>query len=94
MHLFLAIYDEEIAAEIKEQASSKFPPDGIYQLSGHILLVSSPINDSKYVSTLLGFPEGDVPSNVGIVFRLNGSYYGNYYSLFWDWIKKAREASG
>lgn len=92
MHLFLVIFDEAIASEAKERATPHVPTEGIYQLSDHVLLVRSPIDDSKYVGAFFGL-DGS-PNNtdqVGVIFRLNGSYYGNYYTGLWDWLKKARE---
>ena len=91
MNLFLVIFEEAIASEEKEQAKSSFSAGGVFELSDRILLVQTPISDPKSLSMSFGLSDEAGSSNVGVVFKLDGSYYGHYYSSLWDWLKKARE---
>ena len=91
MNLFLVIFEEAIAAAAKEQAQSSFSSGGVFELSDRILLVQTPISDPKSLSASFGLSDEAGTSNVGVVFKLDGSYYGHYYSSLWDWLKKARE---
>lgn len=91
MNLYLVIFEEAIASEVKERAKSSDSTDGIFELSDRALLVRSPISDPKYLSAPLGLSEEAGSANVGVAFKLDGSYFGHYYESLWDWLKKARE---
>ncbi len=91
MNLYLVFFEEAIASEVKEQAESSDSLDGVFELSDHALLVQSPISNPQYLSAPLGLSDEAGSANVGVVFKLNGSYYGHYYDSLWDWLKKARE---
>lgn len=94
MHIFLVIFEEAIASEAKEQAASDALPMESFLLSEYALLVGSPVSSPGHLRDLFGLSDESSPTNVGVVFRLNGSYAGYYDAEIWDWLQKAREESG
>lgn len=91
MHQFLVIFEEAIPAEIKERAEMVFTAEGVFQLSDHVLLVRTATENPQALSDVFGLADDEGSANVGVIFRLNGSYYGHYYASLWDWLKQARE---
>ena len=92
MHLFLVIYDEAVASKYDKLAVPHSAIEGIYKVSDHVLLIQTPIDEAKHLGTFFGLDgEPNDDADVGVIFKLNGSYYGNYFSELWDWLRKARE---
>ena len=87
MSLFAAIFEEPISAELMQQIEA-VAASPIFQLSEHVVLIRSYIDNPQGLSQQLGMP--DQPERVGVVLKLNGSYFGYYRKQLWDWLSEQR----
>ena len=93
MNLFLVTFQEPISSGLIQRAKTAFSPEQVFTLSDRQLLVRSSIENTKDLSAFFDLTgEGDDPAS-GVIFKLNGSYYGYYSSSLWDWLAKGRESS-
>ena len=91
MHQFLVVFEEAIPSGVKERAETAFSAEGVFPLSENALLVRTATENPQALSDVFGLADDEGAAHVGVIFRLNGSYYGHYYESLWDWLKKARE---
>ena len=94
MHLFLIIFEEAIASAAKEKANALFAPEDIFEVSQTTLLLRAPTSDPGLLNQTFGLSDDASEPNVGVIFKLNGSYSGYHHSDLWDWLKKVRETIG
>ncbi len=93
MNLFLISFQEPVSSAIKDRAKAAFSSSQVFILSDRLLLVRTSIENTKDLSAFFDLTgDGDDPIS-GVVFKLNGSYYGYYSSSLWDWLAKGRESS-
>ena len=93
MHLFLVIFKEAIASKAKEQAESTLLSNQVFVLSDNTLVIQAPTSDPSLLTQMFGlFAEATEP-NIGVIFKLNGTYSGYHRSDLWDWLKEARDPS-
>lgn len=90
MNVFIIFYEDDVPSEIVERAQGLFK-DGILSLSSRVLLVRTYADDPGILSTAFDLSGTETPPKIGIIFKLNGSFAGNYYPNVWDWLKDARE---
>ena len=88
MELFLVLFDPEIAHTFEDRMDSPLITETL-PVSSNALLLAAKVDDAAAIRTLLGFGEGAV----GLVFKLNGSYSGYYYSNVVDFLQKVKERS-
>ena len=87
-HLFIAIFQEPILSQTRQNIHTLFEA---YDLSDNTIILRSAIDNPTALSKSLGLSgESDPPNNIGVVFTLNGSYYGYHAQTLWDWLIKAR----
>ena len=89
MNLFIAIHEAKVTESAVEKVRS-LVPNGVYEISDHVLLIRGPFEDASAVSTLLNLDSHPETPLVGLVFKLNGSYSGYYYNKFGEWLKEAK----
>ena len=59
-------------------------------MTEHSILVYSSASDPKVLTDLLGMTGDADDLQLGIVFRLNGSYSGLFYAQTWEWLSERR----
>ena len=64
-----------------------------FELSDRELLVRSHADSPQQIAQLLGMYGTEEHPHVGVVLKLEGSYYGYYHSALWDWLERSREIS-
>lgn len=89
MNMFVALFEEEIAPEILEDAKRHFG-DGLFQFSERVLLIRSYAESPAPISDILNLDGAAESSNVGVVFNLYGSHSGYYYGDLWNWLTETR----
>ena len=87
MNQFIAIFAEPIIDSI--DTDSPLIKDR-YSLSDNVLLLQSTLDKPQHISELLGISEDEQTPNVGVVFKLEGSYNGYQHGSLWNWLEKAR----
>lgn len=93
MNLFAIIFNDAISAGTKAQLRETFADNNFFQLSDRVFLVRSYVSNPNNVSSIAGIgpsKSDDEASRSGVVFRLNGSYYGYYNGRLWDWLAEHR----
>ena len=60
-----------------------------FQLSDRALLVRSSLDRTQHVGTLFQMSGEEPNPPIGVVLKLEGSYYGNYEQPLWDWLSQA-----
>ncbi len=92
MNLFLITFQEPIEPGVKKRVEVAFSNE-VFTLSDRLLLVRTSIENTKDLSSFFDLAgEGEDPTT-GVIFKLNGSYYGYHSSSLWDWLAKGRESS-
>ena len=86
MNLFLVVFDPD-TTDIEGQLGQLLVE--AFSISKNASLVAARVDNATIIRTLLGFGEG----TLGVVFKLNGSYSGYYYSGLIDFLDKVKEAS-
>ncbi len=77
---YLVVLEESVSDADKKRAKTLFD---VYQINENVIVLYSTNSvPTGVVSDLLELDD----EKVGIVFKLNGSYSGFYYSEFWDWL--------
>jgi hypothetical protein len=89
MSLFLAIFKEPLSPDLVELAESG-PTDSVFEVSDHVLAISSYVENPQVLSEHLGMVGGAADKRVGVVFKLNGSYKGYYRKTLWEWLSEHR----
>ena len=90
-NLFIVVLREpnqEIKTIIKENFSDRH-----YELAENSFLISSP-GGVQEISMEIGLGDPSNDEAQGIVFKLNGSYSGRYYSAVWRWLYEAEKQRG
>lgn len=85
---FLAVFKEGVPPEVAERAHGLV--DGrAYKLLSNSLLISLPDRSAHSVLVML-VPDYDLVEDpiAVVVFKLDGSYSGNYYKSLWDWLEE------
>ena len=93
MNLFLISFQDPFEAAVKERADVVFSPNQVFTLSDRLLLVRTSIENTKDLSALFDLAGDGEDPRTGVIFKLNGSYYGYHSSSLWDWLAKGREGS-
>lgn len=88
MNLYMVVMGSEIPSHVREAADSVSIGDA-YLITNRSLLIRSSQEDPQQIKENLGI---DV-NNVGVVFKLNGSYSGAYFSNLWDWLRGSQSRS-
>ncbi|MXX65472.1 MAG: hypothetical protein F4Z40_00300 [Chloroflexi bacterium] len=88
----MALFVVYTKGEKAGQALSRLINDETNDITGYPLgeqshVVASDSEDPKVLGLLL---EIGAPGNEGVVFRLNGAYYGFFDSDLWEYMKRAR----
>ena len=60
-----------------------------FQLSDRVFLIRSSLDKTQHVGTLFQMSGEEPQPLVGVVLKLEGSYYGNYEQPLWDWLSQA-----
>lgn len=60
-----------------------------FQLSDSAILVRSSLDKTQHLAALLRMSGEEPAPPVGVVLKLEGSYYGNYEQPLWDWLSQA-----
>ena len=85
MPLFVAIFSEPLSDEVMELAKSG-PVEAMYRIDDHALVVRSYAENPQILSNHFGMTS-DLPKlRSGVVFKLNGSYFGFHDPRLWDWL--------
>ena len=87
MSLYVAVFDGPVAAQIEAELGSSSLVADTYRLSESVLLISSPSSAPGVLSGAIEMSDG----RVGVVFKLNGSYQGHFYTSLWDWLSENRD---
>lgn len=91
MQLFLIVLDAANADKVIEQTQNFSLMRDVHKVTEHAILVYSSASDPKVLTDLLGMTgDSDDEAQVGIVFRLNGSYSGLFYAQTWEWLMERR----
>ncbi len=91
MNTFVAVLrDEGVTMELMEELQSIGFIRGVYKLTDNALLVSCSAETPRVLSETLGMSSERPEPTSGVVFKLNGSYFGYYDSDLWDWLTEAR----
>ncbi len=89
MNLFVAIFEDDVSSATLERVKIQHPKN-VYEISNRVLLIRSSADNPLTISEPLGMAGNDAELT-GVVFKLNGSHSGYYYSHLWDWLTEARE---
>lgn len=87
MNHYVALFQNPVAEQVGEELSSVAIVEGTYKLSDFAMLIRSVINSPETLSKLLELSE----ERSGVVFKMNGSYHGYYFTSLWDWLAEDRE---
>ena len=89
MFLFVAIFRDPLSDEVMKLAKSG-PVEVSYRLDDHALVMRSDVANPQVLGNHFGLNGDSPPPRLGIVFRLNESYYGYHEQRLWDWLKEHR----
>ena len=89
MNLLLVIGEQKTMSDIEREASTSPLVNDVYRVSTDTLLVRSPLEPTT-LGTLTGITGEDDDSQVGVIFKLNGSYHGFYKRELWNWLTENR----
>lgn len=89
MPLFVAIFEKPITPEQMEKAQTGLASDA-FQIGDRAMVIQSPADDPQALSVWLDLTGESSSPHTGVLFKLNGSYYGHYYSGLWDWLREHR----
>lgn len=91
MYEYIAIFQNDIPDSL--DPNSAIIPDH-YKLSDDVLLLRSIIETPKGVAAALGmYDEKGAPEHPGVLFALQGSYFGYADDEVWNWLQTARESA-
>lgn len=90
MNQFLVYFQESITPEKKQQIESAPLVSGLFQLSERDFVIRSYLSDPKLLAPVVGITGDTEGSAVGVVFRLNGSYWGYFDKDLWNWLMEER----
>ena len=89
MSLFVAIFRESLSDEVMKLAKSS-PVEASYRIDDHALVMRSYVENPQILGIHFGMNGDSPPLRLGIVFKLNESYYGYHEQRLWDWLKEHR----
>ena len=90
MNLFVVIFRGEAPPKALEVANTVSRNEA-YKISEGVFLVHSHIDNPEVLGDMFGMSDDSRPPQIGVVFKLNGSYSGYYHSDLWEWLAEARE---
>lgn len=91
MNTFVAVLrDGVFTQEMAEQIESMGYIRSVYMLTDKALLIRCHADLPRVVSDSLGMSDEHSEPVVGVVFKLNGSYFGYYGKDLWDWLAEGR----
>ena len=93
MELFLVALTEPLPDKELDEIVNGLQGTSIKVTTANLVLLASPHSSAEHISTAFGFTGESNPERTGVVFKLNGSYFGYYYSSLWNWLRKARETN-
>ncbi len=88
MPLFVAIFSEPLCDAVMELAQSG-PVESAHPIDDHALAIRSFAQNPQVLGDYFGMNDTP-PSRSGIVFKLNGAYFGFQESGLWDWLEENR----
>ena len=74
--------DNTVVKRIQEQPDSYRLTDDVWLVRSHLLI--------QDLADKLGIGEEEEQVGTGVVFRLNGSYWGRSDQNTWDWLSRGR----
>ncbi len=90
MQLFLIVLTEEVADTVKSEAEKLPLIQDTHVMTDQALLVQSYVSNPQVISDMLRISENAELPQVGVVFKLNGSYSGYFYPQVWEWLAATR----
>ena len=91
MDLYLIYVESGLSDSAKSQLEVVFP-DQHRQIDEKVVIVRAKDVNAKVVATMLGMQESEDP--VRLIFKLNGSYSGYYYSDVLAWLSAEDQQVG
>ncbi len=92
MNTFVIIFRDPFPPDLKLNDTYAVVVDR-FELSDKALLVRSYADSPQQIAQLFGMYGTEEHPHVGVVLKLEGSYYGYYDSALWDWLGRSREVS-
>ena len=90
MNLFAVIFRGEAPARALEVANTVSRNEA-FEISEGVFLVHSQIDSPEILGDMFGMSDDSGSPQIGVVFKLNGSYSGYYHNDLWEWLAEARE---
>ena len=90
MQLFIAEFREGLPSGIAQELESSSLVASTFPLTDKSILIRSYASNPQQLSDIAGFGGDDPKKRAGVVFRLNGFYYGFFDKSLWDWLEEAR----
>ena len=91
MNLFIVVLEEmTISPELEARVKSLDFVTDTHKLTDNTLLVRGYADNPRMLSLSIGISGEESPPILGVVFKLNGSYFGYHYPALWDWLAESR----
>ncbi len=91
--LFLVILESATANAVVQEANGLPLIQDSILLTDRSLLIQSHLSNPQLVGDMLRISEKADSPQVGLVFRLSGSYSGYFYPHVWEWLAAKRSES-
>ena len=89
MNMFIIVLPgPDIEGLVERVKSAGFVSD-VHVLTDSTMLVRSYADSPQMLTDHIGM-SGDMPQTTGVVFKLNGSYFGYYRKALWQWLEASR----
>ena len=89
MNLFIIVLPETIPEDLVGDVKSVELVAGVCRITDSAMLVRSYASNPQMLAERFGM-SGTTPSTKGVVFKLNGSYFGYYREDLWKWLEESR----